>query len=59
MEDGILYQIKSLWLPDHTLGLSNALANFQGYINRILAEKLDICIVVYLDNIPINTENSR
>ena len=33
--------------------LSNALATFQKYINKILAEKLDIMIVVYLDNILI------
>ena len=32
-------------------GLSNAPASFQGYINKILAEKLDIFVIVYLDNI--------
>ena len=34
-------------------GLSNALASFQGYVNKILAEKLDVFIIVYLDNILI------
>ncbi len=34
-------------------GLSNAPASFQGYINKILAEKLDIYVVVYLDDILI------
>ena len=34
-------------------GFSNASASFQGYINKILAEKLNIFIVVYLDNILI------
>ena len=38
-------------------GLSNALASFQGYINKILAEKLDIFVIVYLDNILIYTED--
>ena len=38
-------------------GLSNAPATFQGYVNKILAEKLDIFVVVYLDNILIYTEN--
>ncbi len=38
-------------------GLSNAPASFQGYINQILAEKLDIFIVIYLDNILIYTED--
>ena len=32
-------------------GLSNALASFQGYINKILAKKLDIFSIVYLDDI--------
>ena len=33
--------------------LSNALTIFQRYINKILAEKLDVFIIVYLDNILI------
>ena len=38
-------------------GLSNTRASFQGYINKILAEKLDIFIIVYLDEILIYTED--
>ena len=38
-------------------GLSNAPATFQGYVNKILAEKLDIFVVVYLDDILIYTED--
>ena len=38
-------------------GLSNAPATFQEYVNKILAEKLDIFIIVYLDNILIYTED--
>ena len=38
-------------------GLSNAPASFQGYINKILAEKLDIFVIVYLDNILIYTKD--
>ncbi len=38
-------------------GFSNAPASFQGYINNILAEKLDIFIVVYLDDILIYIED--
>lgn len=37
-------------------GLSNAPTSFQGYINKILAEKLDIFVIIYLDNILICTE---
>lgn len=38
--------------------LSNALANFQGYINKILAKKLNIFVIVYLDDILIYTKDS-
>ena len=38
-------------------GLLNALATFQGYVNKILAEKLDVFIIVYLDDILIYIEN--
>lgn len=34
-------------------GLSNTPASFQGYINEMLAEKLDVFVIVYLDNIMI------
>ena len=39
-------------------GLSNIPASFQGYINKILVKKLDIFVIVYLDNILIYTENT-
>ena len=38
-------------------GPSNAPAIFQGYINKILAEKLDIFVIVYLDDILIYTKD--
>lgn len=38
--------------------LSNALASFQRYINKILAEKLDIFVIVYLHDILIYFEPS-
>ncbi len=37
---------------------SNAPASFQDYINKILAEKLDTFVVVYLDNILIHSEDT-
>ena len=40
-------------------GWSNALARFQGYIKKILAKKLDIFVIVYLDDILIYTEDLR
>ena len=39
------------------LGLSNTLASFQGYINKILVEKLDIFVIVYLEYMLIYTED--
>ena len=38
-------------------GLSNTPATFQEYVNKILAKKLDIFVVIYLDNILIYTKN--
>ena len=38
-------------------GLTNAPASFQEYINKIFAEKLDIFIIVYLDNILVYTRD--
>ena len=37
--------------------LSNVSASFQGYINKILVEKLDIFVIVYLDDILIYTKD--
>ena len=41
-----------------SFGLCNNLTNFQGYINKILIKKLDIFIIVYLDNILIYIKES-
>ena len=38
--------------------LSNTSASFQGYVNKILAKKLDIFVIVYLDNILIYIKNA-
>ena len=38
-------------------GLSNAPATFQRYVSKVQAEKLDIFVIVYLDDILIYTEN--
>ena len=38
-------------------GLSNAPASLQGYVNRILSEKLSIFLIVYLNDIFIYTED--
>ena len=40
-------------------GLFNVPASFQSYINKILAEKLDIFVIVYLNDILIYTEDQR
>ena len=38
-------------------GLFNALASFQGYINKILAKKLNVFVIVYLYDILIYTKD--
>ena len=38
-------------------GLFNTLITFQEYVNKILDKKLDIFVIVYLDNILIYTKN--
>ena len=38
-------------------GLFNTPASFQGYINKILAKKLNIFVIIYLDDISIYTED--
>ncbi len=40
-----------------SFGLTNAPDTFQAYINKILAEKLDVFVIVYLDDILIYTKN--
>ena len=40
-----------------SFGLFNALASFQGYTHKILVEKLDIFVIVYLDDILVYTED--
>ncbi len=37
--------------------LTNVPATFQKYINKILAEKLDVFVIIYLNKILIYTEN--
>ena len=38
-------------------GLFNAPISFQDYINKILAKKLNIFVIVYLNNIFISIKN--
>lgn len=38
-------------------GLFSILITFQSYVNKILAEKFNIFIIVYLDNILIPTKD--
>ena len=38
-------------------GLSNVPATFQGYVNKILSEKLDIFVIIYLNDILIYTKD--
>ena len=42
-----------------SFGLFNVPTTIQKYINKIMAEKLNIFVVVYLDNILIYTKDPR
>ena len=42
-----------------SLGLTNTLETFQSYINKILTEKLNIVVIVYLNDILIYTKNKK
>ena len=44
--------------PVILFGLSNAPASFQSYVNKILVEKLDVFVTVYLNDILIYTKNA-
>ena len=39
-------------------GFFNVPASFQGYVNKIIAEKLDIFVIMYLNEILIYTKNA-
>lgn len=41
-----------------SFGLLNPPVSFQGYINEILAIKLNVFIIVYLDDIMIYTDDA-
>ena len=55
IEDGLQDSIRPLEYQVMLFGLSNAPARFQGYINKILVKKLDVFVIVYLDDILIYT----
>ena len=42
-----------------SFGLTNVLISFQRYINNILAKKLNIFVIIYLNNILIYTDNDK
>ena len=57
MENGFPDLIRHFEYQVMSFGLSNAPASFQGYINKILAKKLNIFVIVYLNDILIYTED--
>ena len=57
MENGFPHHYSHFEYQVMPFGLSNAPASFQSYINKILAEKFDIFVNVYLDDILIYTKD--
>lgn len=41
-----------------SFGFFNTLTSFRGYNNKIVTEKFDIFVAIYIDNILIYTKNS-
>ena len=39
--------------------LTNSLVTFQNYINKIFAKKLDVFVIIYLDDIFIYSKNKE
>ena len=40
-------------------GLSNAPVAFQRFVNEVFADLLNVCVVVYLDDILVYSENPK
>ena len=54
------FQMRYGYLNYHVMsfGFSNTPASFQGYVNKILTEKLDIFVIVYFNNILIYNKDA-
>ena len=53
MENSLPNAVRPFQVPGYVFWFFNAPASFQGYVNKILAEKLDVYIILYLNNILI------
>ena len=53
------FRNKYIYFENHVMlfKLFNTLASFQGYINKIIAKKLDIFVIIYLNDIFICTQS--
>jgi hypothetical protein len=59
MEDRFPHKIRLFEWMVMPFGLTNSLAAFQRFMNNILGDMLDICVVVYLDDILIYSDNLK
>ena len=59
MENSLLDLIRLLRIPGNTFCTFKYPTSFQNYIHKILAKKLDIFVIIYLDNILIYTEDPK
>ena len=49
--------MRTIWLLVMPFSLTNALAAFQRFINLVFTDMLDVCVVVYLNDILIYSDN--
>ena len=60
MKDNLLYLLQVLQIDSQIVmpfSLTNTLIAFQQFINNIFSDLLDVCIVVYLNDILIYLDN--
>ena len=57
MEDRLLYQIQLLQISSNALSLTNAPASFQRFMDNVFKDLPDVCVVIYLDDIHIYSDN--
>ncbi|KAF8748806.1 hypothetical protein RHS01_10558 [Rhizoctonia solani] len=57
MENRLPHQVWSIQVPGHGLCLTNAPTTFQHFMNKLFKDLLDVCIIIYLNDILIYSKD--